>query len=114
MSEPIPVKVEQPTVLPVRETHPLPPVGIVPQWSYWVPVVTAIVAAAQVIIMGYFAVQTERIKHEVIGAQKETTEAVNVLEKQINSNLEKQFADFRAMVLAQERERRAKEGAGAK
>ncbi len=72
----------------------------VPYWSYLIPVVTAFFALVQVLGLAYITAKFGPAKQEVIGKIAETKNAVEVLEKQINSNLEKQIKQAISEALA--------------
>src|ERR1043166_1885567 len=78
-------------------------VAPVPYWSYLIPVVTALIATIQVLGLAYIGVKMGDVKQGVaVVSQKvdEGKQATTVLEKQINSNLEKQIKQAIAEALA--------------
>jgi hypothetical protein len=75
------------------------PVALVPYWTYLIPVFIALVGCIQVWGLAYIS---RRIDRGTIATEK-TTAAVNTMEAQINSNMEKQIRQAIAEAIAQER-----------
>jgi hypothetical protein len=88
----------------MNETMVTAPVAIVPYWTYLIPVFIAIVGCIQVWGLAWIGRQIERGTK----ATEDTTKAVNGMEQQINSNMEKQIKQAIAEAIARER-LRAKE-----
>jgi|SRR5688572_30522626 len=121
--KPIPVEIADVTVdrpMETREVNPPPPVAVVPFWSYWVtPLGLALLAMIQVLGVKCMDERLVKTQHEINKGQavihgevKQTKEALQEVHEQINSNLEKQFAEFREAILAKERLKRSAEKRG--
>lgn len=92
------------------------PVAVVPYWTYLVPVAIAFIGLVNTLGLAYITAKFSKGKAEIVTgidqtkkAVEESKEAVVVLEKQINSNLDKQIRASIAEAIATERLRVSQE-----
>jgi hypothetical protein len=81
------------------------PVAVAPYWTYLIPVFIAIVGCVQVWGLAWLGQRVNKGTE----ATNRTTTAINDMEHQINSNMEKQIKQAIAEAIAQERLRVSEE-----
>ena len=85
---------------PVKvEVAGIAPVARVPYWTYLIPVIIAFFSLVQVLGLAWIGTKVDATTEQ----QAKTTSAVVTMEKQINSNMERQIRQAISEALAQER-----------